>query len=69
MRRHSWHFQSCTDGRLAGNYPTFVTLHNFVEAESSLHIFKADWSKLSKDDVIDRVKGILYGQAIGDAIG
>ena len=38
-------------------------------AEIPAHVFQPNWSKLSKDDVIDKVKGTLYGQAIGDAIG
>ena len=40
-----------------------------ILAEIPAHVYQSNWSKLSKDDVIDKVKGTLYGQAIGDAIG
>lgn len=33
------------------------------------HVFSESWSKLTREDIIDRVKGVVYGQAIGDALG
>ena len=33
------------------------------------HVYCEEWSKLSKEKIIDCIKGMVFGQAIGDALG
>jgi len=36
---------------------------------ASPHLYCEEWSKLSREKIIDCIKGMIFGQAIGDALG